>query len=318
MKRLAALRYFLTDAWDEWRHSPGVNLLAASTLASALFVAGLVLLVLFNLGVRIERLRGDVRVEIYLDDDLPDDALEGIRSRLADDPGVARVEYVSKDEALRRFREWSGDQAGLIGDLDHNPLPASFDVYLRPGPEAREVARLIVAGYTGAPGVEEARFDERWLEDLESAVGVAKWAGAVFAMLIFGAVVFVMASVLRLAVYARRDEIDIMLLVGATPGFVRGPFVVAGIFQGVIASVIALALVEATRRLTLASSLPAAVGFLEVGRQPMPLSLSVLVVLGGCAIGAIGAFFAARTGVKSSFYVSRRGARVEEEPPGET
>jgi len=294
VKRLAALRYFLVDAWDEWRHSPGVNLLATSTLAAALFVAGVVVLVLFNAGQRIQELRGEVRVEVYLQDGLDEAAREVIRQRLAGTPGVARVDYVDKAEALRRFREWSGDQAGLIDELESNPLPASFDVRLRPSPDAREVARLIVAANTGKPGVEDARFDEGWLRSLESAIELARWAGLVVAALIFGAVVFVMASVLRLAVYARRDEIDIMTLVGATPGFISGPFVVAGVAQGVIASVSALTLVEIVRRTVLTSTLPAAVGFLEIGGRPLSLSLSLSLVLVGCAVGAVGAAFAAR------------------------
>lgn len=294
MNRLAALRYFLVDAWDEWRHSPGVNLLAASTLAAALFVAGVVMLVLFNASQKIEELRGQVRVEVYLEDGVDEEAREAIRRRLEDTAGVADVVYVDKAEALRRFRRWSGEQAGLIDEIDGNPLPASFEVQLRPGPQAREVARLIVAANTGKPGIDEARFDEGWLASLESAIELARWAGLVVAALIFGAVAFVMASVLRLAVYARRDEIDIMLLVGATPAFVRGPFVVAGIVQGVVASLVALALVEIVRRTALASTLPAAVGFLEIGGKTLPLSLSLMLAFVGCAVGAIGAFFAAR------------------------
>ena len=291
---LNRLRYFLTDAWDEWRHSPSVNLLAVATLSAALFVAGLILLVVFNIGGQVERLLEDIRVEIYLQDEIEPAMLEAIGQRLSATEGVARVEFIDKDEALRRFREWSGDDAELLIELDANPLPASFDVYLRPRPDAREIARLVVASNTGKPGVEEARFDEDWLENLEAMVGLAQWGGALLALLVFSAVVFVMASVLRLAVYARRDEIDIMLLVGATPGFVRGPFLAGGVAQGFLASVLALALVETARRLFVGQAETGGGGFAEMVGQPLPVHLSLLLVLVGLTVAVAGAFFAVR------------------------
>jgi cell division transport system permease protein len=294
---LNTLRYFAGDAWDEFRHSPGVNLLAVGTLAAALFVAGLLLLWLHNLSRHIERLREDVRVEIYLDDAIEPAARRVLRQRLESTDGVARVEYIDKDEALRRFREWSGDQAGLIGELGGNPLPASFDVLLKPGPAASEVGRLIQASTGNEPGVDEARFDEDWLARLETAVDVARWGGLVVGLAVFAAVVFVMASVLRLAVYARRDEIDIMLLVGATPRFVRGPFLVAGIGQGVIAAGAALALIETGRRVFLGSSTGSRSMLADLAGLPLPFGLSALLVLTGLVVGVTSAFFAVRRGV---------------------
>ena len=117
------------------------------------------------------------------------------------------------------------------------------------------------------------------------------------ALEIFAAVVLVMASVLRLAVYARRDEIEIVLLVGATPGFVRGPFVVAGLAQGLVASVVAVVSVELLRRgmLRSAGSDPVALLSLVAG-QGLPWSMIFLVVLMGLAVGFIGSYFAVRGG----------------------
>jgi cell division transport system permease protein len=260
-------------------------------------VAGLALLLIHNLSARIERLRQDVRVEIYLVDDIDDAARESIRGTLEQAQGVARVDYVDKDEALRRFRAWSGDQADLIGEIGQNPLPASFEVFLAADAGARDVARLIVADISGEPGVEEARFDEDWLADLEAAVEVARWGGAVVGVLVFGAVIFVMASVLRLAVYARRDEIDIMLLVGATPGFVRGPFIVAGVAQGLVAAVLSLVLLEVARRAFLGSSAGSNSTLADLAGLPLTLGLSGLLVVTGLVVGVTGAFFAARRGV---------------------
>jgi len=289
------LRFFVVDAWDEWRHSPGVNLLALLTLSAALFLAGLITLILGNVAANVERLRADVRVEVYLDDELSEADRRSIQGELTSTAGVARVDYVDKDEALRRYRGWAGSMTGLLEELDTNPLPASMEVYLEEGPQAERIGGEIAAGLRGRAGIEEARFDRDWLIRLEALLDLARIGGGALAILIFGAVVFVMASVLRLAVLARQTEIDIMLLVGATPAFVRGPFLVAGLVQGLVSTSLALALVESSRRAALAYAGSGAGALLElVAARPMPSAEVGLLVLVGMLVSLAGSYFAVR------------------------
>jgi cell division transport system permease protein len=168
-------------------------------------------------------------------------------------------------------------------------------VFLAPGPLAESVGSKIDAEFSVADGVEQVRFDRELLGRIEALLNLARVGGGGLGLLILGAVVFVMASVLRLAVYARRDEIEIMLLVGATPSFVRGPFLVAGVAQGLISSFAALGLVEAVRRVAL--------GYAGEGSLPMfDLLLAqalpgrfVFALIGiGLAVSAIAAWFAVR------------------------
>ena len=246
------LRYFVTDAWDEWRHSPGVNLLAVVTLATTLFLAGLVMLVLSNLEHQLQLQRENIQVQVYLADEIDAGSHAAVELELARMAGVAGVDYIDKNEAVRRYSEWAEQLVDLLDELETNPLPASFEVTLEAGPDAEAHGEAIVAVLTGRPAVEEVRFDRDWLRKLEALLGLARIGGSGLAVVIFAAVIIVMASVLRLAVYARRDEIDIMLLVGATPSFVRGPFLVAGLGQGLLASILAVLLVEGARRGALA------------------------------------------------------------------
>jgi cell division transport system permease protein len=289
------LRYFVSDAWDEWRHSPGVNLLAVATLASTLFLAGLVMLVLVNVEHRVRILHDDVSVQVYLRDDISEAERRRIEAAAAELGGVSRVEYVSKQEARRRYKEWAADMAALIDELDENPLPASLDVFLQPGPGSEELGAAVAVRLTGFQGVEEVRFDRAWLRRLEALLGLARIGGTGLACLVFSAVVFVMASVLRLAVYARRNEIDIMLLVGATPAFVRGPFLAAGLGQGLVASGMALLLVEGVRRAALAYAGSGSVVLLDlVAARPLPPGPSGLLVAVGLVVSLTGAYFAVR------------------------
>jgi cell division transport system permease protein len=292
------LRYFVADAWDEWRHSKGVNLLALGTLTSALFLAGVALLVIGNVDRRIQTLRGDVRVEIYLADGHVPEQRKAIQDELRAIEAVARVEFVDKDEALRRYQVWASGLPELIEDLETNPLPESLEVYFEPEAMTRENPASIEARVGRLPAVEDVRFGDEWLERLESMLGVARVGGSGLAVIILIAVVVVMASVLRLAVYSRREEIDIMRLVGATPSFIRGPFLVAGAAQGVIASVLALVLLEGVRRAVLSYSGTGARVLIDLfAAHPLPRGLAVVLLVVGLLVSMAGSYFAVRESV---------------------
>jgi len=295
------LRFFVTDAWDEWRHSPGVNLLAVATLGAALFLAGLVMLLIGNIQTNVVHLREDIRVDVYLDDAVPAVTRQALRSELQALDGVSRVDYIDKQQAHERYKTWANEMADLVGELEDNPLPASLEVFLSAGPRAEEIGSEIVVGFAGRQGVEEVRFDRDWLRRLESLLGLARIGGAALAVVIFAAVVFVMASVLRLAVLARRTEIEIMLLVGATPGFVRGPFLVAGLAQALLSSAGALLLIETARRAALAYAGGGSLALLDlVAARPLPLAPSLLLVFVGLLVSLAGSAFAVRQSLGAS------------------
>jgi cell division transport system permease protein len=292
------LRYFCTDAWDEWRHSKAVNLLALGTLAAALFLAGLVMLLIGNVDRRIRQLRDDVRVEVYLRDDHAPDERQALADRLAALEGVAGVEFVDKTEALRRYREWARGMAELIDELGSNPLPASLEVRLAPGGPAEELAATVRREAAASPAVEEVRFGLDWLRRLEEMLSVARAGGSGLALIVLVTVIVVMASVLRLAVLSRREEIDIMCLVGASSAFIRGPFLVAGAVQGVLASALALGLVEGVRRAVLAYSGTGSAVLLDLlAAEALPRELSGVLVLVGIGVSLAGSYFAVRESV---------------------
>ncbi len=294
-RRLHRVRYFVSDAWDEWRHSPGVNFLAVATLAATLFLAGLAMLVISNVERRVRALHEEVRVEIYLEDGISREAVGELRVELNAIDGVAQTAYVSKSEALRRYRQWAAGMAELADDLGVNPLPATIEVFLEPGPEVERLGQAIALRMGGRRGVEDVRFDRNWLNRLQALLSLARIGGTGLALLVFAAVVFVMASVLRLAVYARRSEIEIMLLVGATPAFVRGPFLVAALGQGVIAAGAALLLVELVRRGALAYAGGGPVALLDLAAAaPLTAQMSFLLLAVGLTVSLTGAYFAVR------------------------
>ncbi len=292
---VAHLRYFVSDAVDEWRHSPGPNLLATATLAAVMFVAGLNLLILANLTVHVGRWKNDLRVSVYLVDGAPAADVEAAYAKLAALPGVAGVERVDKDEALRRFRASFKDLADVPSGLGTNPLPASLEVFLDSGPQARDTARSVGEAVAGARVVEEIRYDQAFLDRIDALLDIARWGGAGLGLVVLTAVAFVVSGVFRLTVYARRDEIDIMHLVGAPPMLVRGPFLVSGVAQGLAGSLLALFLVEMARRAARGYAEAIPVGLLDLAAgSPLPLGPSCFVGFIGAALGFASAWFAVR------------------------
>ena len=291
----ARVRYFLTDAWDEFKHSPGANLLAAATLTAVLLLAAVLLLVLRNTERQVQRVRSEARVDVYLRDDASPEQVEDIREAAAGRPGVVRVAFVGKAEALTRFRESFGDLAALAGELQTNPLPASFEVYLTPGAGTVSEAQGVADALASRPGVEEVRYDRDWLDRLAGGLAAAELAGAALAVVVFGAVAFVMAAVLRLAVLARQDEIEIMRLVGATPALVRGPFLVAGLVQGLLAAWAALLGLEAARRALLAWTGSRGLPLVQLlAGTPLDGRSTLTLLAAGTLVGLVGAYFAVR------------------------
>ena len=294
-RRSARLGYYFRDAWESVRFSPAVTLLAFGTLLVVLLVSGAVLLVMSNIGTRLEVARSEVRVDVYLHDEITEAERAAVRKALESVEGAARVDYIDKDRALARFEEWFGSTVDLADSLRDNPLPASFQVFLDPGREAGGAASSLAARAGSMAGVEEVRYDRAWLDRVDALLTLVRAGGTLVGVAVLIVVIFVVASVLRLAVFARRDEIEIMLLVGATPGFVRGPFLVAGLAMGLFSGCAALAAVELLRRLFLSDAGDqGAVLISMVAGDALGPAQSILLVVTGVLVSLLASFVAVR------------------------
>jgi cell division transport system permease protein len=289
-----AIRYAFDEAVASLRRGWRSSLLSTGTIAVALFVLGAFLLVTTNL----ERLGDEwsraAQMSVYLSDDINVEQTKRIETLIAPGTAVESFRYVSKDEALQAFKQTFADLAQGMESLGSNPLPASYEVRLaaRPGGSS-EVDRLADV-LRQTPGVDDVRYDRQWLDRLGSAVSVVRAIGLVLGAVLTIAAALTVANVVRLALFARRDELDIMQLVGAPPAFIRGPFVMEGVLQGGIGAIVALAILAAVflavhgRYLT---PLAAAINVSAV--RFLPPELCVALLLGGMAVGCLGGLVAA-------------------------
>lgn len=286
MPLLRALSYFVSEALTSLWRSRLVNAVSIGTIAVSLFVLGAFLTVASALSGLVARWTETVQVIVYLEDDTEARVRQSLENRLRADPAVASLEFVAREQALARFRAMFRDLSSLPEDLGENPFPASLEVNLRPERQsAAEVERLAKA-FAGVPGVREIQYDLLWIERLSTGIRLVRVVGAFLGGILVLAAVFTISNVIRLTIYAREDELDIMRLVGATRAYVKGPFVTEGVIQGGLGGLVATfllwtALAWLSRDLATSDLLPRA----TLALSPV---IGGLLVAGGMAVGLAG------------------------------
>jgi cell division transport system permease protein len=287
MVALRALRYFLEEAVTSLWRSRLINALSVGTIAVSLFVLGAFLTVASNMSEMVARWAQKVQVTFYLEDGLEGRIRQSLEDQLRADPAVASLSFVSREEALDRFRRLFKDLRTLPDDLGQNPFPASIELTMKPERQSPEDVERIARTYGSAPGVEEVQYDLLWIQRLATAARLVRGVGGFLGGILVLAGVFTISNVIRLTVYARQDELDIMRLVGATHAYVKGPFVVEGMVQGGLGGGLGVILLwlgyrYAARDWVAASDL--------MGRAALflPASLCVAIVVGGMVVGLVG------------------------------
>jgi cell division transport system permease protein len=282
-----AVYYFFQEALTSLWRSRLINAVSVGTIAISLFVFGSFLTVASNLTSVIAEWSRKVQMSFYLEDGLEERIRLSLENRLRDEPAVKDIAFVSRDDAIARFRDLFREMSTLPEDLGQNPLPASIEVTIRPGPKAPEDVERLARTYSSAPGVEDVQYDLLWIQRLTIVVRLVRWVGGFLGGILVLASVFTISNVIRLTVYARQDELDIMRLVGATQSYVKGPFVVEGMLQGGLGGLASIGLLWVAFRF-LARDAVAASDILGRAVIFLPLSLCLTIVVGGMTVGILG------------------------------
>jgi len=291
---MRALRYAIEEAALSLWRGKQAGLLSTLTIALALFVLGGFLLVTANLDRLGSEWSRAAELSVYLKDEVTPAQRAAVEAALAPSDLVAAHEYVSKADALVRFKQTFADLSPALDSVGANPLPASFEVRLHPGPGAGSEVDLLAARLQQLPGVADVRYDRQWLDRLLSAIRVIRGVGFLLGSVLTIAAALTVANVVRLALYARRDELDIMQLVGAPQAYIRGPFVMEGVLQGGAGALVALAVLGAAFLALRARYFVPLASALNVSSiQFLPVELCLLLVVGGMAVGCLGGLVAA-------------------------
>lgn len=243
------MTHAIREALAAFRRAPVLTGLASAMVGFALFVLGLFGLVAWNLQSSLELLEEQVEVVVYLRDDIRAEEIELAVDQLRELDPVQGVDYVSKEQALARAPDLFPEFDRVYTDLEVNPLPASLEVQFRDGARTEENVSVVVEVAGAWDFVDDVRYGEEWVQRLFTlrrvAVITALVLGGAFALV----AALIIGTALRIAIFARRDEIYIMRLVGARNGFIRRPFLLEGALAGALGGILALALTWGTYRL---------------------------------------------------------------------
>ena len=234
------LGYAIAEAFRSIRRVPLMSAVSVGTISLSLMVFGLFLLVTFNVRQELAGLQAQVDVEAYLEASVTDDLLVRLQAEVASVPGVAAVRYVSTEEARERFVADFGDT--LLNLLEENPLPASIVVTLTEDQRNAAGAESVAERIEALDGIDDVIFGRRWVERLDRLILVLSAVSILIGLVVSLASVFVISNTVKLTVWARRDAVEIMKLVGATDRFVKLPFLIEGTLQGLVGSAVALAI----------------------------------------------------------------------------
>jgi cell division transport system permease protein len=227
----------------------------------SIFVFGVFLLITGNAQRLVAELKQKVEIRAFLSDALDADDVMDAQKRIEELEGVQSVTYVSKEEAYARFKDDLRDKPDLLEAIETNPFPASFEITLLPGFRTAKEASMIASKIESSEAVEEAEYGKEWVARLDEIVSILVVVDVTVGVIIAISCLFLVFNTIRLTVFARREEIEIMSLVGATDGFIRRPFLLVGVFYGLVGGGFASGLLYLIYR-AVALKIPA-INFLE-------------------------------------------------------
>lgn len=281
--------YAVTEALRGIRSGGISSVLAFLATAIALSILGLFILTAHNFTRLLDRWSEGFQVTVYLAEGTGPKEAAGLLAAVRRQPEVAEAVHTTSEEALKTFKKELGGQASLLEGLGENPLPASIDIKLKP--EARTLIEVeaLARRIKTLPGAAEIQYGQEWISNLSLIMGVLRIVSLAGGGLIAAGVVFLVANTIKLTIYARRDEVEVLGILGATASFIRTPFILEGMIQGGLGAAAALAVLAALVgwvNFELARTSHLLVGSVRIER--LPLSSAAGLEIFGIALGWIG------------------------------
>jgi cell division transport system permease protein len=217
-----------------------VHIIGVGTMVVSLLIFGTFLLLFVNLNTWIHGWGNSLSMSVYLQDGIDKKTRDRIASSIRDFPSAEIERYISKEDALIDLRKALGSEAGLLEGLSRNPLPASFEVVFTDVESPETGPRKIKQVIEKIDGVDEVKYSEEWLQRFEGLMKVVRLVGFIIGGLLSIGVLFIVTNTIKLTIYSRKHEIEIQKLVGATDWFVKAPFLLEGLIQGLFSGAFSL------------------------------------------------------------------------------
>jgi len=297
--------YLINEAATSFRRNWVMSLGAIITIFLSLLLVGVSVYFGAVAGSLLQGIEDQVSIQVFILDDAPSQDIEILQRQLQNNPLVKSVNFTTKEEAMEIFKKTMDQSPDVIANIEGNPLPASLDIELNDAQNVELVAEEIrasdaflrIADRPDAPE-NSLKYGQATVEKLFAFTNVLRYIGMAFvAMLAVVSLIFI-NNTIRLAIYARRAEISIMRLVGASNWFIRAPFILEGVFQALIGAVLAIATLLAFHLWGL-PAIKQAVAFMTISvPNYIMMQISLMLIIGGIVIGILGSWIAMRKYLK--------------------
>ncbi|MGI6143016.1 MAG: permease-like cell division protein FtsX [bacterium] len=289
--RFSTWEFYIRETLLSLRRNSLMSLASISTVALSFLILGLFVLLVVNLDYMADTLEAQVEIAAYLDPELEEGEIARIAEQIESLPGVRESDFVSRDEALDRLRKQFGERQDLLDSVEEmNPLRHSFEIRAEEAEQVKVIAREI----GGIEGVAEVKYRQEVVERLFSLTRSIRMGGLVLVLLLLMATVFLISNTIRLTVFARRREIGIMKLVGATDWFIRWPFILEGILLGILGTLVSLLVLTRLYNWAVASIYSSLPFVPVVSPEGIIKPLSLLLLGLGFIVGAFGSLVSLR------------------------
>ena len=291
----SSLSYFWGETFRSLFRNRFMAIASVLTVTLSMFILGVFLSAVLNINHMASYLENQVEKTVYLKDGLTTDQVMGIGKYLKAQPGMKEIKFTNKDQAMKDFRERMGDQQGLLDAINGNPLPASYQMSFQT-PEQLKTAAEVVAKYQG---VETVQYGKDIIEQLYKVAQVIRLSGIVLIIFLAGAELFIISNTIRLTVFARRREIQIMKYVGASNGFIRWPFLFEGMVIGFLGSGFASLILWEGYKTVVSEMAAAGLVFIPmIPLWPFMGYTTLIILAAGIVIGVMGSAISLRKYMK--------------------
>ncbi|WP_102399077.1 permease-like cell division protein FtsX [Haloimpatiens massiliensis] len=293
--RINAFKYFIVDALKSLRRNKTVSLASMLTVAASLFLMGIFLIAILNVGQGVENVESQVQIKVILKDTIKADEKNNIENKLKSTKGVKEIEFESKAKALEKWKNQLGEEnAGLAEGLEkQNPMPTSYIVKL----ESPENAETVVSKVKNMPGIEKIKDGRKIVNQIIKITKALKWIGIVLFIICLTVSLFLIGNTIKLTVYSRRREINIMKYVGATDWFIRWPFIIEGIIIGILGALLATIVLYYAYKFIYVKITAGGVALMLMNLITPAYVFTVMAwkfILGGILIGSMGSILSIR------------------------
>ena len=270
-----------------WRNR-GMGVASIGSITAVLIILGIVLIMVLSINNLVVETKSKFdEIQVFLDDDISEENAKAIEKEALGNPGVLAVEYKSKEEALRDMKKGWEENAYLLEGLETNPLPNSYIVKLKD----IEYANQVVEKIRGLDGGEDVNYYQELIEKMLIIANYVRGGGLIVILILIFISIFIISNTIKITVAARKREINIMKYVGATNGYIRGPFVIEGVIFGLIGAILSIIIVNRGYTYffhSLSTELYVLFTVYLVPPKALIKDISIIFVAIGMGIGALG------------------------------